>query len=200
MSVFDPDHSYSSKHKQQRSLVALGCDPGMANTGLSVVRRLQDGRYQVEAMSLVESKPDSAQETIGADDARRMKGIHQAITQLVAKWCPNVVAIESYAPMVGKQGGGAWKTSMVYGMIYGLALSANRPVTQTRPQDIKRAFSTTADRSKLAVQTWLCGIVPNMTAMLQDVPPSKREHLADATAHALLALDVLAQGKVKRGK
>ncbi|RYF12706.1 MAG: hypothetical protein EOO40_00565 [Deltaproteobacteria bacterium] len=200
MSAYDPDCNYSVKHKQQRSIVALGCDPGMAHTGLSVVRRLSDGRNATEALVLVESKPDSAQETIGADDARRMKAIHQAITQLVARWCPDVIAIESYAPIMGKQGGSAWKTSMVYGMIYGLALSANRPVTQNRPQDIKRAFAMAHDRSKLAVQTALCGIVPNLDVMLQGVCAGKREHLADATAHAMLALDSLAQEKAKKRK
>lgn len=198
MSIYDTDQNYNAQQKNRQSIVALGCDPGMAHTGLSVVRRYHAGHYVVEAMSLVESRPDATQDTKSLDDARRLKGIHQAVTQLVAKWCPHVVAVESYAPLVGKQGGSAWKTSMVYGMIYGLALSANRPVSANRPQDIKRAFSHKDDRSKLAVQAWLCGVVPNLAGMLEAVPASKREHLADATAHAMLALDAMALAKAKK--
>lgn len=197
--TYELDDSFVVKHRQRHSLVALGCDPGMRHTGLSVVRRMYNGTYAVEALSLVESKPDKSQETISLDDARRMKSIHQAMTQLVAKWCPNVVAIETYSPLVGKQGGSAWKTSMVYGMIYGLALSANRPVQATRPQDIKQAFSLKSDRSKQAVQDWLVRMVPNLGPMLETVCAGKREHLSDATAHAILALDALAQTKAKKG-
>lgn len=178
------------------SRVALGIDPGMAHTGLAIVTRTHNGVYHCEKLVLAASKPTGKGLVPRAqDDARRLKLIHAACMELMAYFAPHVLAVESYAPLVGRQGGSAWKTSVVYGLVHGIGLSGNRPVVAQSPQDIKRAFTLGKNNSKQHVQAMMCKLVQGLDAKLEAVCASKREHLADATAHAVLALDRLVAGK-----
>jgi Holliday junction resolvasome RuvABC endonuclease subunit len=174
---------------------ALGVDPGMANTGLSVVRRTLQGGYVIEQTALVQSTPGKKAVRKADDDFRRLELIHKALQELIGRWSPQVIAIETYTPLMGMQGGSAWKTSMVYGMVMGVAISNSRRVVSQTPKDIKAAFTLGKAKGKGDVQAMLLRLVPGLQEHLGKVCAGKREHMADATAHAMLALDRLKAGK-----
>ena len=169
---------------------ALGVDPGLAHTGLAIVTETDRGVFHIVHLGCVKTtKGQDRDVRIVDDDGRRLVEIHKAVTRVIADHAPGMVGIETYAPRTGLQGNGAHKVVAVYGLVAGLALSANRPVFGATPQDIRRTLLGKSGGTKQAVAGAVHVLCPGMAAALAKRPKAEHEHIIDAVAHAIHALE-----------
>lgn len=167
----------------------LGVDPGLASCGFAVVAEGLDGNMRVVHTEVVLTEKSSETGRVADDDLRRLLYIQRAVVRLLHEHNPNILGVETYTPLAGKGANGSFKVCQVYGLVVGLAASANRPVYGATPQDIRRAFIGGPKGSKNDVQMALTRVCSGVTAAVESFPKSHQEHVADAIAHAVLALD-----------
>lgn len=167
----------------------LGVDPGLANCGFAVVQEGLDGKMKVVHTEVVLTERGDDGERVCQDDMRRLTYIQRAVVRLLHDHNPNMLGVETYVPLAGKGANGAFKVAQVYGLVVGLAVSANRPVYGYAPQDLRRAFLGGSKGSKDAVQMAIGQVCVGVDAAVESFPKTHREHVADAIAHAILALD-----------
>lgn len=172
--------------------LAMGVDPGLANCGFALVAENADGKLKVVHTHLVtthrQTSPDPTAR-IADDDTRRMVLIQRAMVALLGEYKPALVGIETYVPIAGKGGNGAYKVGAVYGAVHALATSANRPVYAATPQDIRRALLGTATGTKKDIERAVAQVCTGVAQALDAQKKADREHVADAIAHAVYALD-----------
>lgn len=187
MSVHLRPRGYGGLH----TTVALGVDPGLAHSGFAVVVEASDGTMKVAhtEVAATERGDIAAGLRVSDDDNRRLTEIHHVVVRLLCELNPTVVGIETYVPLVNKGGNGAFKVAIVYGLVQGLAISANRPVYGFTPQDIRRSLLGTQTGTKQDVQVGLRRVITGVDEALERHPRGQREHVADAMGHAYLALE-----------
>lgn len=172
--------------------LCLGVDPGLAHCGLALVAETQDGTLKVAHTELVttfKGGSDDPGARISDDDTRRMILIQKAVVALIGTYRPTMVGIETYTPLAGKQANGAFKVATIYGLVHGLATSANRPVYAATPQDIRRGLLGTVTGTKKDIERAVLRVCPDAACALDRHKKADREHIADAIAHAIFALD-----------
>jgi len=194
------------------TLVVLGSDPGIRTTGLSIVGLTVDNRYICLNTSFIETKKQDKksinQLRTNIDDFRRYQEIHCGLEELYTSFnfTPSIsaVAVESYTvmgPIFDKKknktvmGNSAWKSAVVYGGILFWALSKQLYVVPFLPSDIKRRFGK-QDKSKEGIQLALFNEVLGFQEEIHKYPKTKREHVSDATAHAVLLIEEIQKNKI----
>lgn len=170
---------------------ALGVDPGLAHCGVAIVSETAEGHFRILHTACIVTTKDTktAGLRISDDDTRRMVAIHRVVVDIICTFKPTLVGLETYVPLAGKGGQGAFKVGQVYGMIHGLATSANRPVYAATPQDVRMAFLRKRSGTKSDVYDAVKKNCTGLDKALEEHVPSKREHVVDAIAHAILVLD-----------
>ena len=105
-------------------------------------------------------------------------------------------AVEAVREALSASGGGgvglgqAAKTLAVWGAVVGACVSRGVPVYVFTPGDVKRrATGGRSAASKAEVQTWVSGVVVGLDEDLRGVPASHQDHVADAAALAVLAIE-----------
>lgn len=181
--------------KRGSMVTALGIDPGFADCGLAVVgKRAADDDPVLVHVDIVTTKKAAKKAMRGlrvlADDQRRLKELHGKIMSMHALYQPSVIGVESYSPQPGRAGSSGWKVSMVYGGICWYGYTQGILVLPFLPADLKRRVAGKVSASKQAVQQALnTNVFPQLNQRLQQFPMGKREHIADAAGHALLAVE-----------
>lgn len=148
----------------------LGIDPGLANTGWSVVSRKKSGGFQHIASGVIRTESSAC-------DAVRYATIYNAVNALIAEHTPDVLSIERV--YFNKNVSSCLSTSSVIGVILLAAELAQMPSIQVRPQAVKAAVTGVGRASKAQVQ--------KMMAKLLRVD-IKNGHAADAAAVAMAGL------------
>lgn len=116
----------------------LGIDPGIANTGLCIVKASSTA-YSVEAAELV--KTPSKDET-----GKRLDTIHEAITLLLDQYALSAIAVERV--FHNKNIKSSISTGKVIGLCELTAYNYELPVIELTPQQVKCAsgLSTRANK------------------------------------------------------
>jgi Holliday junction resolvasome RuvABC endonuclease subunit len=142
---------------------------------------------------------------VSQDDLRRYQEIYRAVEGVLDDHQVVAMGIEVYqAGFQGAQGqrrggGAASKTLGVYGMLVGLGTSRRLFVSPGLPSDVKRRFVGKQSASKAEVVERMCSAVEGLREALEGFPKTKREHVADAAAHAVLVLDEMDEARIRMG-
>jgi len=194
------------------SLVVLGVDPGIRTTGLSIVGLDNVGQYYCLGSQYIETKKQDKksinQLRTNIDDFRRYREVYEELEHLYlshnAKLSQviSAVAIESYTVMRYKNqkseiiiGNNAWKSAVVYGGVLFWALSRQLYVAPFFPNDIKKRFGK-KDKSKEGIQLAVESEVLSAYEEIHKYSKTKREHVSDATAHAVLLIEEIRKNKI----
>jgi Holliday junction resolvasome RuvABC endonuclease subunit len=82
------------------TIVSLGLDPGLRNTGISAVERFYDGTYRTRGVRVIVTEPSKdkafSRYRSSADDQRRIREHWNHITAAIQLMKPNVIGIENY--------------------------------------------------------------------------------------------------------
>jgi len=149
-------------------LLVLGVDPGLTRCGLGVVEGSPGRARLVEAGVL--------RTPAGEDPARRLLVIEEGLETWIARWQPEVVAIErvfaqhNLLTVVG--------TAQAAGVAMLVAARHNLPVRQHTPSEVKAAITGSGRADKAQVGTMVKRILH------LDAPPSPAD-AADAVALAI---------------
>jgi Holliday junction resolvasome RuvABC endonuclease subunit len=194
------------------SLIVMGSDPGIRTTGLSVVGLCSNKQYHCLGSRYIETKKQDKksinQLRTNIDDFRRYKEIYDEIegfhASLVLPVSISGAAVETYTvmgPIFDKKknkvimGNSAWKSAVVYGGILFWAFSKQLYVAPFLPSDIKRRFGK-KDKSKDGIQFAVGQEVLGFSNEINKYPKTKREHVSDATAHAVLLIEEILKNRI----
>ncbi|MCK9250934.1 MAG: crossover junction endodeoxyribonuclease RuvC [Solirubrobacteraceae bacterium] len=149
-------------------VIVLGIDPGLANTGFGVVRR--DG-------ATLAALDGGAVHTAAGDPAPiRLERIHDTVSQLLAHYRPDAVALE--ALYFGRNVSSAVAVGQARGVVLLAAAQAAVPTVDYTPQQIKSAVCGRGGADKAQIQRMV-------QALLRlDALPTP-DHAADALAAAI---------------
>jgi len=153
---------------ESRSMIVLGIDPGLANTGYGVVTR-RDGRLAALDGGVIETSADLSRE-------RRLADIHAEVEQLIATHEPDAVALEEL--YFGQNVRTAFAVGHARGVVMLAAGQRGIPCWSYTPQQIKGAVCGSGRAAKDQVQR----MVQTLLA-LEELP--RPDHAADALAVAI---------------
>jgi Holliday junction resolvasome RuvABC endonuclease subunit len=171
----------------------MGIDPGIAFCGVSVLEvEIANPKPRCLALELMRTSkqtldPKDAVPGV-TDDDRRIEMMQKALSSYLTSWQPTVVAMELYRPF-GAPNSSGWKTALVYGLISGMVRAHGAWLLSFTPQAMKKKVTGIPAGKKEAVIERVSGIVTGSKSLLDYFPKGQREHLADATGHALLGMD-----------
>jgi len=148
----------------------LGIDPGLANTGWSVVSRQKSGRFQHVASGVIRTESSAC-------DAVRYATIYNAVNALISEHTPDVLSIESV--YFNKNVSSCLSTASVIGVIRLAAELSPLPSIQVTPQQVKAAVCGVGRASKAQVQKMVAKV------LRVDI---QNAHAADAAAVAMAGL------------
>jgi crossover junction endodeoxyribonuclease RuvC len=154
--------------EERRSVIILGIDPGLANTGWGLVE-VAGSRFRCLGYGCISTPA-------GVDTARRLKDIHDGILGLVALHGPAECAIETLYFKVNVKS--AFATGQARGVALLATADAGLPVGEYGPGEVKLAVTGTGSADKKQVQYMVRAILG-----LAEQP--KPDHAADALALAI---------------
>jgi crossover junction endodeoxyribonuclease RuvC len=147
--------------------ICLGVDPGSLACGWAVVTRTGSRMELLEA-GVIRSKR-------GADFDQRVLGIHLKLSEVIARYAPQFMAVES--PFVEKNAATAIKLGQIRGGILLTAGLHGLPVGDYNPMQVKKAVSGYGWADKTQVGKMVMVILNLKTALPADA--------ADAAAVAI---------------
>lgn len=144
----------------------LGVDPGSRKTGFGIIS-VQGGRSSYITSGVIRVPEISLPE--------RLKVIFDSVTELIEKYCPQEMAIESV--FMAKSAGSALKLGQARGAAIVAAVNRELPVAEYEARKVKQSIVGNGGADKLQVQ--------HMVKTLLKLPASPQEDAADALAIAL---------------
>jgi len=166
------------------SIVILGIDPGLANTGWGVVE-VDGPRFRCLAYGCIRTVP-------AHDTARRCGQIHDGLTDVIARYVPVEAALENI--YFNRNVSSAMATGQARGAALVAAASADLVVGEYGPGEIKLAVvgSGSADKAQVTY------MVRTILALDHDPKP---DHAADALAAAIChANQRIARGRTREAE
>lgn len=182
-------HPRHPKGPDEGVLRVMGIDPGIAFCGVSVIdAAIAQPTPRCLALELMRTTKQQMTHKPGeTDDDRRIEIMRQSLKAYLERWQPTVVAMELYRPF-GAPNSSGWKTALVYGLISGMVRSHGAWLLSFTPQAMKKLVTGKHVGKKEAVIASVSDIVTGCKTLLDYFPAGQREHLADATGHALLGM------------
>ena len=156
-------------------MIVLGIDPGTAITGYGVVRGERQGAPKLLECGVIRTP---ARESLPS----RLKGIHEAIADVIERHHPEAVAIEDvfYAKNV--------RTTVVLGHARGVAMlaaeQAGIPVHEYPATAVKKSVCGTGHATKVQVQFMVTRLLKLSRA---PEPADAADGVAAALAHLMAA-------------
>jgi len=147
----------------------LGIDPGSRLTGFGVVDCIGDRANYVASGSV---------NSIKGEFPERLKVIFRSVTEIVAKYQPHVVAVESV--FMHKNAGSALKLGHARSAAICATFGHDLPVFEYAPRAIKQAVVGTGAATKEQVQH----MIKQLLALEGDPSPDAADALAAAMCHA----------------
>lgn len=189
----------------------MGIDPGFAELGISIVEKVGlEGSFGVKLLRNVTTRPTpkkdlkNMRKTI--DDLRRYREIADVLRHIMIHYRPYSVGVEVFTPMRGKQtekwtgqNTGSMKALAVYGGVIFSSIFSDLFVSCYLPSDVRRRFCEGDSGKKIDVENVLRAKVDDFDRLINDIPKSKREHVTDATAHAILVMEEAEQVRQEMG-
>lgn len=123
-------------------LIVLGIDPGTLATGYGVVEIRRGSMRMITAGAIKNSSERPMPE--------RLKIIHDSIRDVIRKYHPDEVAVET--AFYGKNAQSALKLGQARGVAILAAVSANLPLAEYSPREVKKAVVGNGTASKQQVQ------------------------------------------------
>ena len=151
------------------SITVLGIDPGIGNTGWSVVKHAA-GKYQSVDSGVILTR---AHAKIG----KRLDTHYTMIRQHLTEHSPDLVSIE--AIFFNRNVSSCISTASVIAIVELAAQQAGMPTLQIKPQTVKAAVTGNGSACKAAVMKYVNRLLNT------DI---KRDHEADASAAAIAGL------------
>jgi crossover junction endodeoxyribonuclease RuvC len=156
----------------ERSVKAIGIDPGLAMTGFGIVETLSRGGKACEWGTIrteANSPPPS-----------RLKTIYDELKRLFDEWKPDILVLEDVF-VLSQFPKAAIQLGEVIGVICLAAQECNIPVMQVKPTEVKSALtgSGRADKEQ---------IMKMIRQILKMEEPLSSSHAGDALALALTGL------------
>ena len=148
----------------------LGVDPGLATTGLAVVRR--------EGATVAILWTDTVRTPGGLAEASRLRLVHRAVSTAIGANGVGAVAVERV--MWGRNVGSAMSVARATGVVMLAAAEAGVPVEEYAPLEVKMAVSGVGNASKELLRRALVRVHG-----LRDVPtePNAADAVAVAFCH-----------------
>lgn len=153
----------------------LGVDPGTTATGYGVVERPDAGPHRLVECGVIRLPAGDPLE-------RRLAAIHDALTDLIARHRPDVMAVEDV--FVAKNPRGALVLGHARGVILLAAAQAGLAVTSYSPAVIKKAVVGAGAATKEQVQRMIAQLLRLKTA---PSPSDAADGVAVALTHCLRA-------------
>jgi crossover junction endodeoxyribonuclease RuvC len=153
---------------ESQTVIVLGIDPGLANTGYGVVAR-RDGRLLALDGGVIETRA-------GLTPERRLTQIHAAIDALLEEHRPDAVALEEL--YFGQNVRTAFAVGQARGVILLAAGQHSLPCTSYTPQQVKGSVCGSGRAQKDQVAR----MVKVLLGLAEEPRP---DHAADALAVAL---------------
>lgn len=170
----------------ERSIYALGLDPGFTAFGWSVVR-LYPNREELVALGVLRTKKGDAK-LKRDDDHRRCAELARGLLEVTGQWRPSVICAEALTHVPQRPGKPApilavSKGARVWGLVDMLAEVYQVALLQVAATTIKKATTGNAKASKLEVQEALDERFGGaVSAALSSIrAKTKHEHPVDAT-------------------
>ena len=133
-------------------------------------------------------KKDRTNLRVTNDDSRRYKEFWAVLHSLGSKYQPYAVGVEAYRMMPGGSAAAA-KTMGVYVGIQFWGWTRGMYVAPFLPNDLKKRFCGKQSASKFAVEQAICQEIYGLAELLSSIAKGQREHVADASGHAVLMLE-----------
>jgi crossover junction endodeoxyribonuclease RuvC len=164
----------------------VGIDPGTVVMGLSAVR-VTGNILELLAMEAVKFSTKK-------EPLERLADIHEAVRVWVARYQPEVVALE--APFFGKNVQSMLKLGRAQGVAMGVALANNLPVFEYSPTRVKQSITGSGSATKEKV----AGMLQSIYAF-RELPQKldATDGLAAAVCHFYQSSSPLAAGKSYSG-
>lgn len=161
-----------------REQIIIGIDPGTIVMGYAIIAA-RGRKMRLIAMGVL--KLDRY-----ADTYRRLRKIHEGVSQLIARYQPDQLAIE--APFYGKNVQSMLKLGRAQGAAIVAAQLADLPVTEYPPSTIKKMVTGNGSASKEQVAYYL--------RKMLSIPPEAMMDALDATdATGAAVCHVLSAGR-----
>lgn len=151
--------------------VALGIDPGLANTGWGIVER-EGARFRCLAYGCISTSPDM-------ELSRRLMKIHEQMGAIIDRYRPTCVGIETI--WFGENITAAFATGQARGAALVACAEAALSVGEYAPKNIKNTVVGTGDADKRQVQY----MMKQLLGLEREPRP---DHAADALAAAMCYL------------
>ena len=164
----------------------LGIDPGSRITGFGVVNILHNGKLQYVASGCVR--------TSATDLAGRLKSIYDGITEIIATYHPNLMAIEKV--FMARNADSALKLGQARGAAITACVNQALPVSEYTALQIKRAVVGKGKAGKEQVQHMVKALL-GLSAMPQ---ADAADALACAICHGHHAAGSTARQRPRRAK
>jgi crossover junction endodeoxyribonuclease RuvC len=150
------------------SVIVLGIDPGLANTGYGVVAR-RDGRLVALDGGVIQTRAEAPQE-------RRLADIHAAVEALIGEHEPDAMALEQL--YFGQNVRTAFAVGQARGVIMLAAGQRGLQCASYTPQQVKGAVCGSGRAQKDQVAR----MVKTLLGLLEEPRP---DHASDALAVAI---------------
>ena len=118
--------------------LVLGVDPGVASTGVAVVRR-SGHRAAVEWAATIRT-------AAGQEEAARLRHIHDAVSAAIGEWRPDAVAMERLA--WGRNVVSAMSVARACGVVLLAAQQAGLAVSEYPPTEVKLGIAGSGSAGK----------------------------------------------------
>lgn len=170
----------------------IGIDPGFANLGISLIEMDHNERLYLLEGEVVSTKKATSKARIRACDdlARRGSEITDVLNRFMS--VDGVIAVACEGLLGSGAIGGAHSRMLMgygWGLVQGAAAARSLPLLQTGPKAVKKALCGNVSASKTDVASAACRRVTGLEGALEGLTKSKREHLADAAAAAIVCLN-----------
>lgn len=145
----------------------LGVDPGIANTGLAIVKRAGAGNYELVTARLVKTEPNTS-------ESDRLLKIYQSVDGLLNEFHVDLCCIERIYH--NRNVSSSISTAKATGAIMIAVARCGIPILEITPQQVKCASGLGARASKADVQKMMGRLLKRKKL---------NNHVADAAACAI---------------
>jgi Holliday junction resolvasome RuvABC endonuclease subunit len=167
----------------------LGCDPGLAASGISILGVGDNKPVEILELKVVQTKKLSGKKLkdirISDDDQKRLTELWNALQELYNQYSPVAIGVESFAIFPGRVSG--WKSGLAYQLVCDFARHVELEPMIFLPGDLKAHFTNKRSASKKEVEDAMAKKIHNFGAAMKKIAKTKAEHVSDATGHAYLA-------------
>jgi crossover junction endodeoxyribonuclease RuvC len=130
-------------------MIILGIDPGSNITGFGIVETGEGGERLLESGVIRVGTADK-DTGIAPEHVLRLQRIHEAVTELIGEFKPDLCAVEM--PIYGKNPQSMLKLGRAQAAAMLAALNRQVPVTEYTPKEIKKAVTGNGNASKEQVR------------------------------------------------